>query len=175
MNSRSSALVVTVVSVFLLIASSTHATPVKPSLAAGCRLQGSWLAQVDIGGRFFVQYDGMNTAGGSLTIEWIRFDPTLFGNLPTAVRLTQAAGEWENNGHGYDYTWIAYGLDASGAAVYSVRTSGSGRTEGCDAIEFDYVVEVFPSPLNPLTDHPVTCLSGHGSKVRVPVARATCP
>ncbi len=160
------------VMVVVMASSALAMAPEPPAL--GCRLQGSWLAHVDVGGVFFVQYSGANAAGGSLSIEWIRFDPTLFGNFPSAVRITQGTGSWRNNGTGYDYTWIAYGIDKNGAPVYSIRTSGKGTIEACDTIPFDYVLEVFPAPMNPLTDTPVTCISGQGTKVRIPVVRAAC-
>jgi hypothetical protein len=146
------------------------------STAPACRLQGSWLTQVDIGGWFFTQYGGgANSTSGPLTIEWILFDPTLFGSFPAAVRVTQAAGGWISRGRGYDYTWVAYGLDAAGLPVYSIKGSGTGRFAECGEIGFDWVLEIFPWPMNPLVDSPVTCLSGHGTKQQIPVARATCP
>lgn len=65
-------------------------------------------------------------------------------------------------------------MDKDGAPVYALKTSGSGAFDGCDAIAFDYVLQVFPSPMNPLTGSPAVCLSGKGSKVRVPVVRSSC-
>jgi hypothetical protein len=147
-----------------------------PSSAPTCRLPGSWLAQVDIGGWFFTQYGGgANATSGPLSVEWILFDPTLFGNFPAAVRVTQAEGGWLARGPGYDYTWVAYGLDGMGFPVYAIRGSGAGTLKECGTIEFDWVLEVFPWPMNPLVDRPVTCLSGRGTKQRIPVVRATCP
>ena len=142
-----------------------------------CRLQASWLSEVDIGARFFTTYMGGATAiEGPLVMEWIVGDPTLFGNFPTAVGLTQATGSWRSKGQQtYEYTWIGYGLDSAGIPIYAWTGSGTGTFQGCDAIAFDYVVEIFPFPLNPLFDEPVSCLSGFGSKVRIGVGLATCP
>ena len=110
-----------------------------------------------------------------MAIEWIGFDPTLFGSFPTAVQVSQAIGAWHKvTAFEYRYTWIFYGFDESGAPLYSVRGSGTGTFPGCDAIVFDYVLEVFPAPLNPLEDDPVDCLSGSGAKHRIPVVEATC-
>jgi hypothetical protein len=147
------------------------------STATSCRPQGSWLSEVDIGGIFFAQYaGGANAISGALTIEWILFDPTLFGNFPTAVRLTQGAGGWRSHGRTYDYTWVAYGLDSAGIPVYAIKGSGTGAFQGCDTIAFDWVLEVFAGPdIDPLIGVPVTCLSGFGTKVRIPVALSTCP
>jgi len=145
--------------------------------AALCRPQGSWLSEVDIGGIFFSQYAaGANANSGALTIEWILFDTTLFNNFPTAVRLTQGAGGWQSHGRTYDYTWIAYGLDSAGIPVYAIKGSGTGAFQGCDTIAFDWVLEVYAGPdFDPLVGDPVTCLSGFGTKVRIPVVRSTCP
>ena len=174
---RTAALLASTCALLLLtVPVSASMKGLEPSPVSGCHLEGSWLAQVDIGGRFFTQYGGgANATAGPLTIEWILFDPTLFGNFPTTVRVTQAAGGWHRNGQSYDYTWIAYGLDSSGRPVYAIKGSGTGKLDDCDMIGFDYVLEVFPWPLNPLVDRPVTCLSGTGAKQRIPVARATCP
>ena len=173
---RTVVLLAAVCSVFA-VAMPAAAQPREWSAVASCRLQGSWLAEVDIGGRFFAQYAaGANANSGALTLEWILFDPTLFGNFPTAVRLTQAAGGWQSHGQSYDYTWVAYGLDSAGIPVYAIKGSGTGTFQGCDTIAFDWVLEVFAGPdFDPLVGDPVTCLSGFGTKDRIPVERASCP
>ncbi len=144
-----------------------------------CPVEGSWLAEVDIGAVFFVSYSRGDTgtgAAGAMAIEWLAFDPTLLGTFPDAVRVSQTIGAWRKvTAAEYRYTWIAYGFDASGAPLYSIRTSGTGTFPACDEIEFDYVLEIFPWPLNPLVDAPVACLPGTGLKHRIPVAQATCP
>jgi hypothetical protein len=141
-----------------------------------CPLEGTWLCSVDIGALFFTQYGaGATGTDGTLTVEWIGFDPTLFGNFPTAVRVTQAMGSWEQQtARAYRYTWVAYGFDAAGTPLYAIRGSGTGSFDECDTIVFDWVMEVFPYPLNPLVDEPVACMSGTGSKQRIPVVQATC-
>jgi hypothetical protein len=142
----------------------------------GCAVEGTWLSSVDIGAQFFTQYsDGATGTSGAMTAEWIVFDPTLNGFFPNAVRATQAMGGWHQLSGGiYRYTWIVYGLDSANLPLYSVRGSGTGTFEDCDKIIFDYVLEIFPYPLNPLEDEPVACLQGIGSKYRVPVVHATC-
>lgn len=175
-GSRTAGLVAVVCALLVVcFAAPSTAQSEDPSAAYGCHLQGSWLASVDIGGQFFTQYTGANAASGALTVEWIQMDPTLFGNFPTAVSLTQGLGGWQFYGHSYVYTWIAYGLDSAGIPVYAIKGSGTGMLQNCDTISFDWVLEVFPAPLDPLTDDPVTCLSGFGSKTRIPVATSTCP
>ena len=142
-----------------------------------CPLQASWLSEVDIGARFFTTYRrGATATGGPLVIEWIIGDPTLFGAFPNAVSLPQASGSGRyKSHHTYEYTWIGYGLDSAGIPLYAWKGSGTGTIQECDAIGFDYVIEIFPFPLNPLFDDPVGCLSGFGSKLRIGVELAACP
>ena len=141
-----------------------------------CPLQASWLSEVDIGARFFTTYMGGATAiTGPMVVEWIVGDPTLFGNFPTAVGLTQGLGSWRSRGQqNYEYTWIGYGLDSAGIPLYAWRGSGTGTFQGCYAIAFDYVIEIFPFPLDPLFDEPVSCMSGFGNKFRIGVESASC-
>lgn len=159
-------------------AAPREAQETTPELRASCSLQGSWLSEVDIGARFLVTYGrGANAIEGPMTVAWIAGDPTLFGNFPTAVGLTSAAGSWRA-GPGpadYQYTWLGYGIDSSGVPVYAWKGSGSGSFQGCDTIVFDYVVEIYPWPLDPLDDDPVACLAGVGSKRRVAVDLGVCP
>jgi hypothetical protein len=140
-----------------------------------CALPGSWVGEVDIGARFFAQYNLDGLRGGSLTIEWIVVDPTLFGNFPQAVHATQGAGVWRmENRNTYSYTWIAYGLDEYGMPVYAIKTSGMGTIRDCHSTDFDWVMEIFPAPLNPLLDEPPVCLSGFGTKQRIQIDLGTC-
>jgi hypothetical protein len=118
----------------ITVAAPAAAQADKCSTGASCRLQGSWLSEVDIGGMFFAQYEGgANATSGPLSLEWILFDTTLFNNFPTAVRLTQAAGGWRSHGRSYDYTWVAYGLDSAGIPVYAIKGSGTGPRGLCRA------------------------------------------
>jgi hypothetical protein len=173
------AMVLTVCSLISLgLAAPSDAQKAGPELGASCALQGSWLSEVDIGARFLVTYGrGANARGGPMTIDWIAGDPTLFGNFPTAVGLTGAAGSWRTGpGPGdYQYTWIGYGIDSSGIPVYAWKGSGTGTLQGCDTIVFDYVVEIYPWPLDPFDDDPVACLTGVGGKRRVAVDLGACP
>ncbi len=147
-----------------------------PAPRGACGVEGTWLSSVDIGAQFFTQYSGGATGtSGAMTVEWIAFDPTLFGQFPNAVRVTQAMGSWRQlTATSYQYTWIIYGLDSAGLPLYAVRGSGTGIFDGCDTIDFDYVMEIFPYPLDPLVDEPVACQPGTGAKYRIPVVQATC-
>jgi hypothetical protein len=158
----------------LTTAWSVAAQDVDP--AGGCSLTGSWIGEADIGAQFFAKYSrGDSAHEGPLTIEWIVVDPTLFGNFPSAVFATQGAGAWRmHSAVRYTYTWIAYGLDATGLPVYAIKMSGQGEIHGCDTTLFDWVMEIFPVPLDPLRDDPVTCLSGVGVKDRISVTLAVC-
>ena len=177
-RSSSFAIIVSLTVLLALAAVETAAakgpewTPQRP-----CSLQGAWLSEVDIGARFFVNYaSGASATGGPLAVEWIAGDPTLFGAFPAAVSLTQGVGTWQRvTGHSYQYTWISYGLDADGQPLYAWKGSGTGVIQGCNMIVFDYVAEIFPMPLNPLLDEPVSCISGSGTKARLPIDLASCP
>lgn len=141
-----------------------------------CALPGSWVGGVDIGVQFFAQYSrGVSSNGGPLTIEWITVDPTLFGNFPMAVSATQGVGAWRTESRDtYSYTWVAYGLDINGTPVYAIKTSGMGAIVGCHSTDFDWVMEIFPAPLDPFQDEPAVCLSGLGAKQRIPIESGTC-
>ena len=58
--------------------------------------------------------------------------------------------------------------------VYAIKMSGQGEVHGCHTTLFDWVMEIFPVPLDPLRDEPVTCLSGVGVKDRITVTLAVC-
>jgi len=160
----------------LIFALSVPAAAQSPELA-GCRLQGSWVAELDVPpgppGRFFTQYAaGANATTGPLTLEWIEFDPTLGGAFASAVRATQGVGEWRLHGQSYDYVWVAYGLDIVGNTLYTLRSSGTGTFQGCGTIVFDWVLDVeVPTPGGPLL---VSCLAGTGTKQRIPLEPAAC-
>ena len=141
-----------------------------------CSGEGSWLGWVDTGVTFFV----VNSAGatgrsGTTTLEFIYTDPTLFGNFPDAVRTTAAEGAWDQvTATTHRFTFIAYGLDATGMPLYSLRGSGTSAMTGCDSMVLDWVMEIFPYPLDPLVDAPVGCMSGTGTETRIQVVQATC-
>jgi hypothetical protein len=141
-----------------------------------CALPGSWVGEVDIGFRFFAQYSrGSWARGGPLAIEWILVDPTLFGNFPAAVRTTQSMGTWRmETAKTYSYTWVAYGLDVNGTPLYAIKTSGMGTIRDCHSNDFDWVLEVFPAPLDPLHDEATVCLAGTGTKERIPIESGIC-
>jgi hypothetical protein len=160
----------------LAVAGPTGAERPFPVPRGACGVEGTWLSSVDIGAQFFTQYSaGATGTGGAMTVEWIAFDPTLFGEFPDAVRVTQAMGAWHQvTATTYHYTWVVYGLDSAGIPLYSIRGSGTGTFDGCDTIVFDYVMEIFPYPFHPLVDDPVACQPGTGAKYRIPVVQATC-
>jgi hypothetical protein len=167
--------------VFLAVPLAFLAVPVAAASdelpqARLCVIDGTWIGETDSGARFLINYNSapLGLAGG-MSLEWIVFDPTLYGTFPSAVSMSQGMGVWQRTRwNSYDYTWIAYGLDAGGLPVYSIKTSGTGVVQSCDRFEFNYNIEVFPTPLDPLEDDPVACIPGTGVKRRVPLSQASC-
>jgi hypothetical protein len=119
---------------------------------------------------------GISATVGQMVVEWVRWDPTLMNNFPTAVRTTNPMGVWEKvNGKTYRWTWIAYGLAVDGSVVYVVRASGSSTIEDCDHWPFTYVTEVFLPSQNISTESPVAAFCGTGIETRMLLVQATCP
>jgi hypothetical protein len=171
-------LVLTACTLLMVTANLPAAEPIHDqALRWGrCGLPGSWVGGVDIGAQFFAQYSrGVSSNGGPLTIEWIVVDPTLFGNFPMAVDATQGVGAWRmESWDTYTYIWVAYGLDINGTPVYAIKTSGMGTIVDCHGTDFDWVMEVYPAPLDPLQDAAPFCLSGLGTKQRIRVELGSC-
>lgn len=147
-----------------------------------CTEEGAWLSEADVGAVFFkVANRGANATTGTLFIEWVVMDPTLFGNFPGAVEITQGVGTWHTHlqqhatgRRQYAYTWMAYGLGSDGLPVYVVVVSGTDAMQDCDTLAFDYVMEIFLAGQDPFADEPVACLAGTGVKRRIPATSASC-
>ncbi len=147
-----------------------------------CTVEGAWISEVDVGAVFFkVANRGANATTGTLFIEWVVMDPTLFGNFPDAVKLTQGVGVWRANlvedteGHRpTHYTWMAYGLGSDGLPIYVVVVSGTDTMQGCNTLDFDYVMEIFLASQDPFVDPPIACMAGTGVKHRIPTAVGSC-
>jgi len=64
----------------------------------------------------------------------------------------------------------------AGIPGYAIKGSERGVFQRCDDVAFDWVLEAFTVPgFDSLVGDPVTCLSGFGTKLRIPVERASCP
>ena len=92
-----------------------------------CSRVGTWFGVGDSGITWMATDNpGPNATVGQLTLEWSVIDPTLGGFFPDVVRATSAVGVWQKvNRYTYEYTWIAYGLDAGGLPFYVARASGA--------------------------------------------------
>lgn len=147
-----------------------------------CTVEGAWLSQADVGAVFFkVANRGANATSGSLSIEWVAMDPTLFGNFPDAVKLTQGVGVWSarltegvERSRPTHYTWMAYGLGSDGLPIYVLVVSGTDTMQDCNNLAFDYVMEIFLASQDPFVDEPVACMEGTGVKHRIPATVGSC-
>jgi hypothetical protein len=140
--------------------------------APPCTAVGTWLGQGDSGFTWMnIKTPGSSATTGQVDVTWIEVDPTLFGAFPDAVRITNGRGVWQMvSGDTVEYTWMAYGLDASAALVYFARVSGSHTEDDCDHHSITYVMELF------LPDStPVFCAEGTANETRMPLVQATCP
>jgi hypothetical protein len=138
-----------------------------------CSHLGTWFGESDTGATWMVtDTQGQSATVGQLVVEWIRWDPTLLGNFPTAVRTTNPMGVWEKvNDKKAQFTWMAYGFDAIGNPLYTIRSSGIGTLVNCDESHFTYVTQVFL----PSQDTPIATFCGTGIETRMQLVQATCP
>lgn len=163
---------------FLLAIGSVPAAASSPP----CTVEGAWLSQADVGAVFFkVANRGASATNGTLFIEWVAMDPTLFGNFPDAVKLTEGVGAWRTDiqedaarQRSFNYTWMAFGLGADGLPQYVILVSGVDTMESCNSLAFDYTMEIFLASQDPFVDEPVACMAGTGVKQRIPVTAGSC-
>jgi hypothetical protein len=137
-----------------------------------CGRPGAWFGTADSG----ITWMGIDTWGasatvGELALDWVMIDPTLGGFFPAAVRVTGAKGAWEKvNQSKYKYTWVAYGLDATGQQVYVARTSGFATMAGCAQVNITYTLELFAPGQDIWTDPPAFgTVTGTAVEKRMPV------
>jgi hypothetical protein len=120
---------------------------------------------------------GSSATVGQMVVEWVSWDPKLGGAFSTVVRTTNPLGVWKKvNGKTAQFTWIAYGLDADGLAVYVARASGVSSMVDCDHVNFTYVMELFHPAQDISTDTPAFgSFCGTGTETRMLLVQATCP
>lgn len=123
---------------------------------------------------------GIHTAGsqnaknGEMLLNWVFVNGnllTLYGHYP-ASHLTPGHGVWEQiNNNQYSYTWYAYGLDASGSPLYSVKVSGLVTNMNCDNASITYKYEVFNGLVSPqnMSSSPYATKLGIAGETRVPL------
>lgn len=142
-----------------------------------CSRVGTWFGVGDSGITWMATDNpGANATVGQLALEWTVIDPTLGGYFPDVVRATNAVGVWQKvNRNTYEYTWIAYGLDAVGLPFYVARASGTASMADCDHVNITYALELFDPAQDMSTEPPLYgCFSGTATETRVPLVQATC-
>lgn len=119
---------------------------------------------------------GQSATVGGVAIEWAQMDPTFGGSYPSAVRVTPGLGSWEKGKkQTTTYTWIAYGVTASGNIDYIIRGSGTKTMADCDHVTMTFVLEFFNPPQDITWEAPLWCLTGLATELRVGAVQATCP
>ena len=123
----------------------------------GCTIQGSWMGIQ--GSVMLANYDGQSVFSGTANVELPKFDPTLGGAFPTAVKNTSARGMWERTGgNTFAFTEIGYGLDATGNVLWIAKNSGlKTLTEDCNLMTVEGTFAVFSPEANPFEDAPLLC------------------
>jgi hypothetical protein len=153
-------------------------SPMTPPASNGCSRVGTWHGLGDSGTSWIaIDSPGANATSGQLALEWVSLDPTFGGFFPTADRATGAQGVWQKvNQHTYQYTWIAYVLDAGGSAVFVARASGIASMTDCDHMDLTYALEVFDPSQDISTEPPLFgTYCGTATETRMALVQATCP
>ncbi len=143
-----------------------------------CSRVGTWHGAGDSGTTWMAtDTPGSSATVGQFALEWVSLDPTLGGFFPTVSRGTNALGVWQKvNDHTYEYTWIAYGLDAGGSAVYVARASGIASMANCDHVNLTYALELFLPSQDISTEPPAFgTFCGTATETRMSLVQATCP
>ena len=139
-----------------------------------CSLTGTWLGEA--GSTWMaIASRGKSSTTGQLHLEWVSIDPTFGGEFPSAVRVSNGVGVWEQiNNKEYKWSWVLYGFDASGTVVYTRRSSGTSSLADCDHTDDTYVDELWLSGHDINTDPADSCGSGTGTQTRMPLVQAVC-
>jgi hypothetical protein len=89
-------------------------------------------------------------------LYFITADWTLFGNFPTAVSGTPTKGTWKRTGNnGFDWTWLAYVFDGSGAVVYILKPTGTMQLSfDCKTVDITANMSLYGPDQDPLGDEP---------------------
>lgn len=156
----------------LLFAGGANTMAAAPS----CTCVGTWYGQSDNGFTWIeVITPGTNATSGQVSLHWVLVDPTFGGRFPEVVKVTDAYGVWEKvNRRNTKFTWLVYGLDATGAVIFVGRVSGTDAMDGCNSLMSTYVLEVFLPGQDMTTDEPVDCGTGTSVETRVALVQATC-
>jgi hypothetical protein len=141
-----------------------------------CGIIGTWYGVGDSGTTWWATVTpGSTMIAGQFNMEWVLLEPTLGGFFPDAVRVTGASGVWKQLRHNtYEYTWVAHGLDASGAVVYTARVSGLHTRVDCNHMNINYALELWYGFPDISTEPASFCFPGTATETRMPLVQATC-
>ena len=139
-----------------------------------CAEEGSWQGAADNGFTWMnIITRGDDATGGQIDLAWVIVDPTLGGAFANAARVTPGRGVWEQaDGCNARWTWIAYGLDATGMPAYAIKASGTHHMPDRDHLEIAYLLEIFLPSQNMAEDTPIASLRGTGLETRMSPARS---
>ena len=126
----------------------------------GCSLLGSWfgvdsLVDKNLTG-WMVTVTGKSENQGTNNFEYPNFDPTFFGNFPTAVRLSSSVGAWQRTGgNTFEYSFIGFAMDVAGQIVGISKAVGEiSLSDNCNAETLTAIVDLYYPPNSPFTDSP---------------------
>ena len=108
---------------------------------------------------YSVTVAGKSNNEGTNLFEYPNFDATLGGNFP-AERIGSMRGNWKRTGgNTFDYTFMGFGYNADGTAVYIAKVSGQVELIlDCQYQKTTSVMEVFMPYMNPFHDTPVAVI-----------------
>ena len=140
-----------------------------------CSAVGTWQGVSDVGSAWMaVATPGKDATGGQLVLEWVRWDPTLRGGFPTAVRASSPLGVWEKvDGKTIRATFVSYGFDGNGASLYTIRISVVSTEVDCDHRSMTYVTEVFLPTQDISKNPPIVKFCGSGTETRMQLVQPT--
>ena len=130
----------------------------QTALADRCWLDGkAYLGKAVPFGEFITTFQsGPWDKTGSIDLYWIAADWTIFGTFPTAVSGTPPKGAWKRTGNrSFDWTWLAYVFDESGAVVYILKPSGTLQLSfDCKSADITANMYIYGPDQDPLGDDP---------------------
>jgi hypothetical protein len=178
---RSFTMVLTAVLAIAVMSTAAGAAP-GPS-SKGCSLVGTWSGWADhtwpnSSMAWLAVQTADNATKGEILMNWVfvRSELLSFGEV-VASHLTPGHGVWEQTANGqYKYTWYAYGIDADGNPVFSVRVSGVVTTTDCNNVSITYAYEVFAGQVAPQdmsSENAIYGTGGEAGETRVPLVTVT--
>jgi hypothetical protein len=138
-----------------------------------CTEEGAWQGAADNGFTWTnVITRGGDATRGQLDLAWVVVDPTLGGAFQNGARVTAARGVWKKvDGRNALWTWVAFGLDASGHPAYAMRASGTHLMTDCRHLDIIYTMAVFLPSQDMSSDTPVAVLHGTARETRMPLVQ----